>query len=102
MRKKISLLLLLTLFISYSASAMLSMELTRGVSGAIPIAIVPFTSPDSAPQDVSGIVNSDLEMSGRFKVYGRHSLTQFPSDAANVSVDYFHSLGTDNVVVGKV
>jgi TolB protein len=103
MRKLISLLLFTyTLIVPYSAFAILSMELTRGVSGAIPIAIVPFASQADAPQDVSGIVTADLQNSGRFKVYGRNALNQFPNDAANVSTDYFRSLGTDNVVVGKV
>jgi TolB protein len=41
--------------------ALLSMELTQGVSGAIPIAILPFGN-------VSGIVSNDLQNSGRFKV----------------------------------
>lgn len=103
MRKIISLLLFIyTLTIPYSAFAILSMELTRGVSGAIPIAVVPFASQAGAPQDVSGIVTSDLQNSGRFKVYGRNTLQQLPSEAANVSTEYFRGLGTDNVVVGKI
>ncbi len=103
MRKVINLLLLIIFItIPYSAFAILSMELTRGIAGAIPIAIVPFESDSSTSQDVSSIVTNDLKNSGRFKVYGRDALNQFPSDANNVSPDYFHSLGTENVVIGKV
>lgn len=103
MRKYISLLFfILFLSIPFSSYAILSMELTRGVAGAIPIAIVPFAADSSAPQDVSSIISNDLQNSGRFKVFGRSSLNQFPSDAKNVVADYFRKLGTDNVVVGKV
>lgn len=98
--------ILLFIFISISvipctALAILSMELTRGVAGAIPLAVVPFAA-QSAPQDVSGIITNDLSNSGRFKVYGRNSLNQFPSEASQIVDDYFRRLGTDNVVVGRV
>ncbi len=103
MRKIISLAIFaLTLILPYSASAILSMELTRGVAGAIPIAVVPFAQSGSAEQDVSQIVTNDLQNSGRFNVFGKSALNQFPSDASGVSADYFRHLGTDNVVVGKV
>ncbi len=107
MRKLFSILILIfSITIPYSAYAILSLELTRGVAGAIPIAIVPFqlegSNADSLPQDVSGIVTSDLQNSGRFKVFGQSSLNEFPSEASQVSTDYFRRLGTDNVVVGKL
>jgi len=105
MRKLINLFLLIfTTIVPYSAYAILSMELTRGVAGAIPIAIVPFVLPgdNTLPQDVSGIITSDLQNSGRFKVYGKSALNQFPSEANQVSTDYFKRLGTNNVVVGKI
>lgn len=104
MRKIISFFLFfIVITVPYSAFAILSMELTRGVAGAIPIAIVPFVADSQAfPQDVSGIVSNDLQNSGRFKVYGRNVLQEFPNDAGHVSTDYFRRLGTDNVVVGRV
>jgi TolB protein len=67
-----------------NAFAMLSLELTRGVSSAVPIAIVPFNVQGGEPdQNVSAIIMNDLKNSGRFKV----------SSGTN---------GTDNVVMGKV
>lgn len=45
------------------------MELTRGVSGAIPITIKPFTVQGQTPsQDIAVIVGNDLKNSGRFKL----------------------------------
>lgn len=103
MRRIISLMLLMFTFtVPYVAHAVLSMELTRGIAGAIPIAVVPFALSDNAPQNVSTIVSTDLQNSGRFKVFGRDALNVFPSEANNVSKEYFEHLGTDTVVVGKI
>lgn len=104
MRKLLLLCVFLTTAIfSLSASAYLSMELTQGVSGAIPIAIVPFaTGGETLPQPVSDIIGTDLQNSGRFKVFGQNKLSQFPTEASKVSSEYFRKLGTDNVVIGNV
>lgn len=97
-----NLLFILVLVLPYSASAILSMELTRGMAGAIPIAVVPFGGSAGLPQDVSGIVTQDLQHSGRFKVFGQSALSQFPSKPSDVSATYFRRLGTDNVVIGSI
>lgn len=103
MRKILSILFFcFTLFIPYTASAILTMELTRGVASAIPIAVVPFANSAGLPQNVSTIVGDDLRNSGRFKVYPAGSLSQFPTQAGAVAADYFRRIGTDNVVVGNI
>ena len=104
MRKMIHhLLCLLTISaMSHPALAILSMELTRGVQGAIPIAVAPFAAPVVMPQDVSRIIASDLQNSGRFKVYGGDIVSEAPSDVRGVAADYFRRLGTDNVVIGRI
>jgi TolB protein len=79
--RKLAAYILLIMFVPCSAFAMLNMELTRGVAGAIPIAVVPFEGSAMAPQNVSTIITNDLQNSGRFKVSGRQS---------------------DNTVVGRV
>ena len=104
MRKIVSLLFFsVTLLLPYSAYAILSMELTRGMAGAIPIAIVPFnTNSQALPQNVSDIISNDLQNSGRFKVFGRNALSEFPSLPGQVSAPYFHRLGADNVAIGQI
>jgi len=99
MRKLLaSLLFGLSLFISNHAFAILSMELTRGIAGASPIAIVPFAVEGGATpaQDVSVVINNDLKNSGRFKVYGGASVSP------DMPLRYYRSIGADNVVMGKV
>jgi TolB protein len=104
MRKYFTFLLFtLCILVAHTASAYLSMELTRGVSGAVPIAVVPFALTGEAPsQDITAIVTNDLQNSGRFKVYGATQLTRFPSDLHDVEFDYFRHLGADNIVIGKI
>lgn len=103
MRKVTSILFIfLSLVFSYTAHAMLSLELTQGQAGAIPIAVASFAKSGSTPQNVSEIISNDLQNSGRFKVVSGNALSESPSEAAQVSSDYFRRLGTDNVVVGKI
>ncbi|OGT37420.1 MAG: Tol-Pal system beta propeller repeat protein TolB [Gammaproteobacteria bacterium RIFCSPHIGHO2_12_FULL_38_14] len=103
MRKIICLFLFIaTAILPFSAFAILSMELTRGVAGAIPIAIVPFKTAGNPSQNISGIIENDLQNSGQFKVYGQRTLTVSPSDVSAIPTDYFRKLGTNNVVIGQV
>ncbi len=99
-------ILFVTLLFSFlpfhSAYALLNLELTQGVSGAIPIVVVPFAEEAQAPQRVSEIINNDLQHSGRFKVYNQGSLSKLPTEASEVPLSYFQSLGTDNIVLGRV
>ena len=91
------------LFMMSQAYALLSMELTRGMTGAVPIAIVPFAVEGQTPsQDVAAIISNDLKNSGRFKIFGGDQITSFPNNASDVQYDYFRRLGADNLVVGKI
>ncbi|OGT57451.1 MAG: Tol-Pal system beta propeller repeat protein TolB [Gammaproteobacteria bacterium RIFCSPHIGHO2_12_FULL_42_10] len=56
------------LMMSYSANAMLNMELNRGVLGAIPVSVSPFEGNEVAPQSIATIVSNDLQNSGRIKL----------------------------------
>ena len=58
----------MSLLLMVSAHADLTIEITQGSEGALPIAIVPFQQPvTGAPaQNVDQIVTSDLARSGRF------------------------------------
>jgi TolB protein len=91
------------LLFTSSSYAMLNLELTRGVSGAIPIAIVPFAIQGSEPsEDVSGIINHDLKNSGRFKVVSLTQLNPLPTDVSQVTAKDFKKLGVDSLVVGNI
>jgi len=88
--------MLLGILVTKSAFALLSLELTRGISGAVPIGIVPFSMEGSAPlQDVSAIIANDLKNSGRFKV----QLAASPEKVNNVVVGQVKKVGSDTYQV---
>ena len=68
-------ILLISLFGSSAAYAVLNIEITQGIEGAVPIAVVPFgwqvTSqqakhPKRSPVDVGAVISADLARTGRF------------------------------------
>jgi TolB protein len=98
MRKLMTMLFVgLCLSLSNPVFAYLSMELTRGVAGAVPIAVVPFAINGATPsQDISEVITNDLKNSGRFKVYGGNAVSK------DMPTSYYRSIGADSVVVGTV
>ncbi|HYX74639.1 MAG TPA: Tol-Pal system beta propeller repeat protein TolB [Steroidobacteraceae bacterium] len=86
-----------------AARAELQIEVTSGVRDPVPIAIVPFTHPDSAGSDldVAAIVQHDLEGSGRFRALAREQMPAKPSRADQVASPSWKAAGSDYVVVGR-
>lgn len=74
----------------------LDLELTQGINSALPIAINSFGS-DTTAQEISKVIESDLTLSGQFKIV---SGPQGPN--AQSSVSTLKQLGADSVVTGRV
>lgn len=97
-------LLLMLLFCSFNAAA-LTIEITQGAEGALPIAVVPFgwSGPGQPPaEDIAGIVRSDLARSGRFRAMPVGDMLARPHSDAEVEFRDWKALGMDNLVVGQV
>ena len=84
--------------------AELVVEITKGQADAIPIAIVPFSPPDSAAAtfDVAQLVSDDLARSGRFRSMDRKDMVDQPHTGANIGFDDWRRLSNDYIVVGQV
>jgi TolB protein len=84
--------------------AELVVEVTQGQDDAIPIAIVPFNSPEAAAAsfDVAQLVNDDLTRSGRFKTMARKDMIDQPQLGANIVFDDWRRLNNDYMVIGQV
>src|SRR5579864_5727794 len=84
--------------------ASLQIEITSGVRDPIPIAIVPFApaSPADGGLDVAGVVQHDLEGSGRFKTLPRERMPATPTQADQVVGAAWKGAGSDYVVVGRL
>lgn len=106
MRLKFSSIAVLMLWLVCSqAKAILTIEITEGVAGALPIAIVPFSHLGAAgalPVDIAQVVSDDLQRSGRFKVLSRSDMLSRPTTGDQINFRNWQALGQDNLVTGSV
>ena len=98
-----SALLVLTLAAPW-AHAEFVVEVTKGQTEAIPIAAVPFASPESmaASFDVAQLVSDDLARSGRFRTMDRKDMIDQPHTGTAISFDDWRRLNNDYIVVGNM
>jgi len=88
-----------------AAPAALTIEITQGMEGAMPIAVVPFGwtgSAAGAPENIAAIISSDLSRSGRFTPLPDRDLVAHPTDAEQVQFHNWRMLNVDNLVIGQV
>jgi TolB protein len=101
MNKRLLIILLsLSALVSTSARAVLTIEITQGVDGALPIAIMPFAwgGKQAPPEDVAAIVSADLKRSGRFAPLERDKLPE----KTDTDFVFWRKMGIDHLVVGKM
>jgi TolB protein len=89
---------------SRGALAVLTIEITQGMEGASPIAIVPFAAPAGAglPEDIAGIISANLRRSGRFAPLPEADLIARPTEANAVRFQDWRVLGVGDLVIGRV
>lgn len=89
---------------SFNASAVLTIEITRGVDVGTPIAIVPFgwEGPIKLPQNVSDIVEADLARSGRFAVLPKKDFFSSPHEDKDVVFKDWRVLKAEALVIGSM
>jgi len=87
-----------------SAQAILEIEITKGADNARPIAIIPFKfqGTGALPQNISQIIFSDLQRSGRFRPTPLADLPETPFNSGDVHLEKWKSRGIENVVVGQI
>jgi len=97
-------LTLLMCTVANSANAALELVITEGVDSARPIAIVPFKweGASKLPQDVSAIIASDLQRSGKFSPVATSKMPQTPYSDTEVNYPSWTSLGVDSLLTGSI
>lgn len=95
---------LLALLAGNIAWAQLRIEIRRGVSQAVPIAVVPFAyeGRGAAPIDAAEVIAGDLGRSGRFAPMDRDDMISRPTTAQQVNFTDWRLLKTDYVVIGRL
>ncbi len=102
-RRTFPILLLLLFFLVGNAQARLTIQVTGGVEGAQPIAVVPFESSGlPLSEDVSAIIAADLARTGRFKAMPRRDMLATPFRPEDVDLRDWSLLGMVNLVIGEV
>ncbi len=91
--------------LSLNAQAVLTIEITQGAQGALPIAIVPFgweSGPPGPSENVAAVITADLHRSGRFSPLPERDMLSRPQEGAQINFRDWRILGVDSVVVGRV
>ncbi len=101
-RPRFLLLGLLTLLTAATAHAELTVDITRGVEGAMPIAVVPFGQLETVGDNLASIVAADLESSGRFAPMPEAQMPERPAPPDAVNFPVWQSAGQEHVVTGRV
>jgi TolB protein len=104
MLKKLFVILFLLTGAVHNSWAVLTIEITEGVEGASPIAIVPFAwqGAKPPPQDMAAIISADLQRSGLFSPQAEKDLISRPHQADEVNFTDWRVLNIEHLVVGKI
>lgn len=100
--KKLLMALVGWLWFSQFAMAELDILVTGGMDSGRPVAIVPFKSDGSLPEDLANVISSDLMRSGKFSPLSRNSMPEQPAQSGQINFPTWSALGTEAVVVGHV
>ena len=100
-----------------AAHAVLNIEITQGVEGAIPVAVVPFgwdvppqnpqmpislRPPKEPPIDVAAIVSADLARTGRFDPLPPKDMLARPTVDSTINFSNWRIFQSENLVVGTL
>ena len=102
---KIFKLLVAVVFLTAGQSvyAVLEIEITQGIEGALPIAVVTFAGDTyTAPEAVETIVRNDLGRSGFFDVLDKQKIPQVVSSPSQLNFQAWRNIGVESVLLGKI
>ncbi|OEF08255.1 Tol-Pal system beta propeller repeat protein TolB [Vibrio genomosp. F10] len=96
-------LLLLSSSVQF-ANAALELVITDGIDSARPIAVVPFQwqGEKPLPHDVSAVIASDLQRSGKFSPVATSNMPQTPYSESEIAFDSWVALGVDSLLTGTI
>jgi TolB protein len=100
-----TLLIVFVLMTWRQASAVIEIEITEGVEGAIPTSVVPFDTgslPIKLDTDIAEVITNNLNRSGVFKVLNRAQYPASPHYSKDVNYARWRGIGQEYLVVGRV
>jgi TolB protein len=99
-----ALVALVIMLFALPAQAVLEIEITEGVEGALPIAVVPFAvgAGERPSEDIAAIVAADLRISGLFNPVAESRFPERPPSASAVNYQNWRNAGIESIVLGRV
>lgn len=93
-----------TLWIIFTPSiyAELNIDITKAFETKVPIAIPQFGTNTSQPENISAIINNDLNRSGYFKTLAEEDMLSQPTSANQVIMKNWQILGQEYLLIGHV
>jgi TolB protein len=96
-------LLSLCLLLGQNAHAVLEIQITQGVEGALPIAIAVFAGDTyTAPEAIETIVRNDLARSGFFDVLDKQRFPQAVVNPSQLNFKAWRDTGVESLLLGKI
>ena len=105
LRKKICKFATLTfglLFAASAARAQLTINVETSSGRQVPIAIAPFALEDSAPQNITPLIASNLANSGMFRIVNTAGISNLPTEPSQVNFVDWSSRSTEALVIGAI
>ena len=96
---------LMLFWLSQPLHAVITIEITEGVEGAIPVSVVEFDGaslPLKLKTDIAAIITNNLNRSGVFKVLNKEKYPRKPHYSKHVSYPEWRAIGQEYLVVGRV
>lgn len=93
--------LLLVLLVPFAARAELVIEITQGVDDPTAIAVVPFATDGTVPEDIAAIVQGDLTRSGQFAPVERADMLSLPSTEGEIFYRDWRAIETEFLLIGR-
>lgn len=88
---------------SLAGRAELTVQITQGAEGGIPVAVVPFGGQQGlGDENIGSIISADLARSGRFKTLPEDAMLEQPTTPDQVQFRTWQALGQDDLVIGQV
>lgn len=86
------------------ANAALELIITDGVNSARPIGIVPFKweGNQPLPENISAVIASDLQRSGKFNPVATNRMPQTPYTDADINFEAWTRIGVDALLTGSI
>ena len=81
--------------------AELNIDITKSFESKVPIAVSPFGSSTPLAENISAIINNDLDHSGYFKTLAEQDMLAQPTSANQVIMKNWQVLGQEYLLVGN-